>query len=108
MSTHQVVSHNDWLAARRKHLKQEKELTHLRDQLSRERRALPWEVVEKDYRFEGERGTVSLRDLFEDRGQLVVYHAMFNPSTAGPKTPWTTASETRGTFRGSPTTRRLR
>jgi len=89
MSTHQVVSHNDWLAARRKHLKQEKELTHLRDQLSRERRALPWEVVEKDYRFEGERGTVSLRDLFEDRGQLVVYHAMFNPDTAAPHTTWT-------------------
>jgi predicted dithiol-disulfide oxidoreductase (DUF899 family) len=87
---HKVVSHDQWEAARKKHLAKEKEFTHLRDQLSRERRELPWELVEKDYTFEGERGKVSLHDLFQGRGQLVIYHAMFNPDTAGPKTSWTT------------------
>jgi predicted dithiol-disulfide oxidoreductase (DUF899 family) len=86
---HKVVSHDAWVAARKKHLAKEKELTHLRDQLSRERRELPWELVEKDYTFQGEHGQVSLHDLFDGRGQLVVYHAMFNPDTAGPNTTWT-------------------
>ena len=89
MAAHKVVSHDEWVAARRRHLAKEKEFTHVRDQLSRERRELPWERVEKQYSFEGERGRASLADLFEGRGQLVVYHAMFNPDTAGPQTTWT-------------------
>ena len=67
----------------------EKEFTHLRDQLSRERRDLPWELVEKEYIFEGETGKQTLADLFQGRSQLVIYHAMFNPDTASPDTPWT-------------------
>jgi predicted dithiol-disulfide oxidoreductase (DUF899 family) len=86
---HKVVSHDAWLSARKKHLAKEKEFTHLRDQLSRERRELPWELVDKDYTFQGEHGTVSFREMFAGRGQLVVYHAMFNPDTAGPHTSWT-------------------
>lgn len=89
MAAHKVVSHDDWVTARKKHLAKEKEFTRLRDQLSRERRDLPWERVDKDYVFEGERGQVSLGDLFAGRNQLVIYHAMFNPETAGPHTPWT-------------------
>ncbi len=89
MVAHKVVSHDEWVAARKKHLAKEKEFTHLRDQLSRERRQLPWELVEKDYTFEGEHGKVSLQDVFAGRSQLVVYHAMFNPDTAGPQTTWT-------------------
>ena len=89
MAAHKIVGHDAWLAARKKHLAKEKEFTRLRDQLSRERRELPWELVEKEYVFEGERGRQTLADLFEGRGQLVVYHAMFNPDTAGPTTPWT-------------------
>src|SRR5206468_10231770 len=89
VAAHKVVSHADWLAARKKHLAKEKEFTHLRDQLSRERRELPWELVDKDYTFEGESGKVSLEDLFAGRSQLVVYHAMFNPETAGPQTTYT-------------------
>jgi predicted dithiol-disulfide oxidoreductase (DUF899 family) len=89
VATHNVVRHDAWIEARRKHLAKEKEFTRLRDQLSRERRDLPWERVENDYVFEGERGKQSLADLFEGRGQLVIYHAMFNPATAGPKTSWT-------------------
>ncbi len=89
MATHKVVKHEEWLKARKKHLAKEKEFTRLRDQLSRERRDLPWELVEKPYTFEGEHGTQTLGDLFEGRRQLVIYHAMFNPDTAGPDTPWT-------------------
>jgi predicted dithiol-disulfide oxidoreductase (DUF899 family) len=87
---HKVVSHDEWVAARKKHLAKEKEFTHLRDQLSRERRELPWELVDKDYTFEGEHGPVTLHELFAGRNQLVMYHAMFNPDTAGPNTTYTT------------------
>src|SRR6266568_5159878 len=79
MTTHKVVKHDQWLAARKRHLAKEKEFTRLRDQLSRERRDLPWELVEKQYTFEGEHGTQALSDLFEGRSQLVIYHAMFHP-----------------------------
>jgi len=84
-----VVPHDEWVAARKKHLAKEKEFTRLRDQLSRERRQLPWELVDKAYAFEGANGKVSLAEMFEGRSQLVIYHAMFNPDTAGPRTTWT-------------------
>jgi predicted dithiol-disulfide oxidoreductase (DUF899 family) len=90
MTTHKVVSHDEWVAARKKHLAKEKEFTRLRDQLSRERRELPWEVVEKEYTFEGENGRQMLAEIFDGRSQLVIYHAMFDPETAGPHTSWTT------------------
>jgi predicted dithiol-disulfide oxidoreductase (DUF899 family) len=89
MTTHDVVTHDAWVAARKKHLAKEKEFTRLRDQLSRERRELPWELVDKEYTFEGERGQQTLSDIFDGRSQLVIYHAMFNPETAGPATTWT-------------------
>jgi predicted dithiol-disulfide oxidoreductase (DUF899 family) len=89
MAEHRVVGHDAWVEARKKHLAKEKEFTRLRDQLSRERRELPWELVEKEYTFEGERGAQTLSELFDGRSQLVVYHAMFNPETAGPNTSWT-------------------
>ncbi len=89
MTTHKIVTHDAWVTARKKHLAKEKEFTHLRDQLSRERRDLPWELVEKEYIFEGENGKQTLPDLFQGRSQLVIYHAMFNPATAGPNTTWT-------------------
>ena len=90
MIAHKIVSHDEWVAARKKHLAKEKEFTHMRDQLSRERREMPWELVEKDYTFQGEHGKASLHDVFDGRNQLVVYHAMFNPDTAGPRTTYTT------------------
>ncbi len=79
-----VVSHAKWLAARSEFLKKEKEFTRLRDELSRQRRALPWEKVEKRYEFDssrpdGNRGKVTLSDLFDGRSQLVVYHFMLGP-----------------------------
>ena len=73
MATHKVVKHDEWLKARKKHLAKEKEFTRMRDQLSRERRDLPWELVDKPYTFEGEHGTQTLGDLFEGRSQLGIY-----------------------------------
>ena len=74
-----VVSREEWLAARRELLREEKELTRLRDRLAERRRALPWVKVDKPYVFEGPQGRVSLADLFEGRSQLAVYHFMFGP-----------------------------
>ena len=72
-----IVSHDDWLAARLDLLRREKELTRLREQLARDRRALPWEAVAQDYVFTGPSGPVRLADLFDGCSQLVVYHFMF-------------------------------
>ena len=74
-----IVPAGEWLAARKELLKKEKEFSRLRDELSRERRALPWEKVDKNYVFDGPRGKETLADLFAGRSQLVVYHFMFGP-----------------------------
>ena len=79
MQSHQVVSREAWLTARREHLAKEKEFTRLRDQLSQERRELPWVKVEKDYVFNGSDGQETLSDLFAGRSQLIVYHFMYGP-----------------------------
>lgn len=79
---HRIVSHAEWIEARKKFLDQEKEFTRLRDELSRKRRELPWELVEKAYTFEGPRGTETFADLFDGRGQLIVYHFMLGPGWA--------------------------
>ncbi|HUK04903.1 MAG TPA: thioredoxin family protein [Burkholderiales bacterium] len=76
---HKVVSSEKWLAARKKLLAKEKQLTGLADKLSEERRALPWESVTKNYVFEGPNGRETLAQLFDGRSQLVVYHFMFGP-----------------------------
>ncbi|HEY1578525.1 MAG TPA: thioredoxin family protein [Terracidiphilus sp.] len=74
-----VVSHAEWLAARKLFLKKEKEFTRLRDELSRERRELPWVKIEKQYVFEGPRGKETLADLFDGRSQVVIYRFMLGP-----------------------------
>lgn len=79
MEQSKVVSPAEWLAARKELLKKEKEFTRLRDQLSRERRELPWEKVEQKYVFDGPGGKESLGDLFGGKSQLIVYHFMFGP-----------------------------
>jgi predicted dithiol-disulfide oxidoreductase (DUF899 family) len=89
VKNHRVVSHDDWIAARQALLAKEKELTRLRDQLSEQRRTLPWEPVTKPYVFEGPNGKMDLAQLFAGRSQLVVYHAMFHPRKATERTPWT-------------------
>lgn len=89
VKNHRVVSHQEWIAERKALLAKEKELTRLRDELNEQRRALPWEPVDKPYEFQTQAGTRSLADLFDGRSQLVVYHAMYNPEKANARTPWT-------------------
>ncbi len=79
MTDHQIVSRDQWVTARRRLLTKEKEFLQLRDQLSSERRELPWERVDKQYVFDGPAGTETLVDLFAGRNQLIVYHFMFAP-----------------------------
>ena len=74
-----VVSEAEWLVARKDLLTREKELTRLRDEVSRHRRELPWVTVKKHYVFDGPNGKETLRDLFDGRSQLIVYHFMFGP-----------------------------
>jgi predicted dithiol-disulfide oxidoreductase (DUF899 family) len=76
---HPVVSHEDWLAARKALLERERAFTRQRDELNAARRALPWEEVREDYPFDGPKGTQKLSELFAGRSQLIVYHFMFAP-----------------------------
>jgi len=75
----EVVSREEWLAARRELLVKEKELTRARDRVNADRRRLPMVRVDTPYTFEGADGTVGLLDLFESRPQLVMHHFMFGP-----------------------------
>jgi predicted dithiol-disulfide oxidoreductase (DUF899 family) len=76
---HKVVSSDEWIEARKQLLIKEKAFTRLRDQLSQERRDLPWEAVKKDYVFEGPGGRQTLAELFGFRSQLIIYHFMLGP-----------------------------
>jgi len=82
MNTPPIVSPEEWEAAREKLLAKEKELTRAKDALAAERRRMPRMAIEKDYRFEGPGGQVSLGDLFEGRKQLIVYRFFFEPGVA--------------------------
>src|SRR5271154_498305 len=79
MSIPKVVSNETWLEARLAFLTKEKEFTRLRDELSRQRRDLPWIKVEQNYVFDGPNGKETLSDLFDSRSQLIIYHFMFGP-----------------------------
>jgi predicted dithiol-disulfide oxidoreductase (DUF899 family) len=77
VTNHPIVSQGEWLEARARLLTKEKEMTRLRDQLSNERRALPWVKVKKEYVFDGPNGRETLSQLFEGNNQLLVYHFMY-------------------------------
>ena len=79
MTRANIGSRQQWLEARMKLLKKEKAHSHARDELTRERQALPWVRVEKVYTFDGPSGEVTLSDLFSDMSQLIVQHFMFDP-----------------------------
>lgn len=76
---HEIVSKDEWLAARVALLAKEKAMTRARDQLSAERRALPWVRIDKHYVFDGPEGRLSLSDLFDGRSQLFIQHFMMAP-----------------------------
>ena len=79
MESHQVVSHDEWIAARKAYLAEEKAFSKARDALAKKRRELPWEKVEKKYVFDGPDGKETLADLFGDKSQLFTYHFMLGP-----------------------------
>lgn len=74
-----IVSRSEWIAARKRLLEREKQLTRERDALNEERRMLPWVPVEKDYVFDSLEGKQTLADLFDGRSQLIIHHFMFGP-----------------------------
>jgi predicted dithiol-disulfide oxidoreductase (DUF899 family) len=80
MSAHRIASREEWLAARGALLEREKEHTRIGDELARQRRELPWLPVAKRYTFQTADGSKSLRELFDGRSQLLVYHFMFGRS----------------------------
>lgn len=80
MEKRKVVSHDQWIEARKVLLAKEKEFTRARDRLSQQRRDLPWEPVDKGYVFDGPDGKETLAELFAGKSQLIVYHFMFDPT----------------------------
>ncbi|PSJ41837.1 DUF899 domain-containing protein [Allosphingosinicella deserti] len=74
-----IVGREEWLTARKAHLRNEKALTRARDALLEERRALPWVLVDQDYVFDTATGPMHLSDLFQGRSQLAVQHFMLPP-----------------------------
>ena len=79
MTQHATGTREEWLAARLELLEAEKALTRRSDEVARQRQALPWVPIDKDYRFDTDAGAASLRDLFAGRSQLMIYHFMFGP-----------------------------
>ena len=79
MANHRIGTRAEWLDARLKLLRDEKELTRLNDELARRRRELPWVRLDKAYTFDTDGGETSLADLFRGRSQLLIYHLMFDP-----------------------------
>ena len=77
MTSQPIVSREEWLKARLELLKKEKEHSKIRDEITRARQNLPWVKIEKDYIFEGPNKKFYLKDLFEDKSQLIIYHFMF-------------------------------
>jgi predicted dithiol-disulfide oxidoreductase (DUF899 family) len=79
----EVVSADEWQNAHEGLLAKEKEATRERDALAAERRRQPMTEITKDYVFEGPDGKATLRDQFEGRRQLILYHFMFAPGVGG-------------------------
>jgi predicted dithiol-disulfide oxidoreductase (DUF899 family) len=82
MTTHRTGTRDEWLKARLDLLEAEKELTRRSDELAQRRQRLPWVRIDKEYCFETDDGSATLKDLFQRRSQLLVYHFMFGPDYA--------------------------
>src|SRR5918911_290795 len=82
MTTHEIVSRDEWLAARAALLEREKDHTRVGDELAQQRRELPWVPVERQYTLQTADGPRTLTQLFDGRSQVLIYHFMFGPSYA--------------------------
>ena len=83
MATPPRVSAEEWEAARKALLVEEKAHTRARDALAAKRRRMPWTPVDKPYTFEGPNGPMTLLDLFEGRRQLIIYRFFYEPGVGG-------------------------
>src|SRR4051812_14255180 len=81
---HRTATREDWLRERIELLKAEKALTRQSDEVAKQRQALPWVKLDKEYRFDTYQGEKSLAELFHGRSQLLVYHLMFGPDYIAP------------------------
>ena len=97
MTSHRIGTREEWLAASAGLLEREKELTRMGDELARQRQELPWVPVGEEYTLRTEDGARTLRELFDGRSQLVVYHFMFGP---GYEAGCPTCSSTADSFNG--------
>src|ERR1044072_7512385 len=79
MTKHRIGTRKEWLAARIELLAAGEQHTRRGDERARQRQALPWVRLDKEYRFDTDEGSASLADLFRGRSQLLVYHLMFGP-----------------------------
>ena len=79
MTRHKTGTRAEWLQARLDLMAAEKALTRQSDEIAARRQDLPWVRVDKEYRFDTEAGSATLKDLFRGRSQLMVYHFMFGP-----------------------------
>jgi predicted dithiol-disulfide oxidoreductase (DUF899 family) len=79
MTSHRIGTREQWARASAELLGREKALTRMGDELARERQELPWVPIEKEYTLQTESGPKTLRELFDGRSQLLVYHFMFGP-----------------------------
>lgn len=77
-----IVSRDEWIAARRALLRKEKAMTESQDALAAERRRLPMVKVDKPYVFDTLSGRRTLAELFDGRRQLMIYHFMMGPDWA--------------------------
>jgi predicted dithiol-disulfide oxidoreductase (DUF899 family) len=79
MTTHAIAIREKWLEARLDLLAAEKDLTRRSDEVAHLRQRLPWLRIDKTYTFDTDKGRKRLKDLFDGRSQLLVYHFMFGP-----------------------------
>ena len=84
MQSPEIVTRSEWMAAHQALMAKEKAMTRAEDALAAERRRQPWELVEKDYEFDGPSGRLGLADLFEGRRQLILYHHMLKKDDPAP------------------------
>ena len=82
-----VGTREEWKTARDALRKREDELNELSNELTRQRRELPWVPVDKQYTFETDEGRKTLAELFDGRSQLLIYHIMFGPDYSGGACP---------------------
>jgi predicted dithiol-disulfide oxidoreductase (DUF899 family) len=88
-----VVSAEEWAQARAELLVAEKAVTRAEDAVAARRRRLPMVRFRSDYEFAAPSGPVSLRDLFAEHNQLLVYQFMdLGPDHLCPGCTWFTDS----------------